>query len=62
MDGSLLGLVGQWRIVVAELAEVYHVDLYDPAILARPWSGIRTMIFALIDRPGSRLRAALTRR
>ena len=62
VDGSLLGLIGQWRIVVAELAEHYGVDLYDPVVLARPWPGIRTMIFALVDRPGSRLKAALTTR
>ena len=62
IDGSLLAIVSQWRIVVAEMAEVYGLDLYDPAVLARPWPGVRTMIFALLDRPGSRLREALTRR
>ena len=62
VDGSLLGLVTHWRLVIAEMAEVYGVDLYDPAVLARPWPGVRTMIFALLERPGGRLRGALTRR
>ena len=59
LDWSLLGLVSAWRCVVADMAEVYGLDLYDPEVLARPWPGVRTMIFALIDRP-SRLREALT--
>ena len=62
MDGSLLAIVTHWRIVVAEMAEVYGLDLYDPATLARPWPGVRTMIFALLERPHGHLRAALTRR
>ncbi|MDJ1113239.1 hypothetical protein [Microbacterium dauci] len=45
----------------ADLAKEYGVDLWDPAILARPWPGIRTMIFSLLDSP-TRLRAVLTRR
>ena len=44
------------------MAEVYGLDLYDPAVLARPWPGVRTMIFALLERPHGHLRAALTRR
>lgn len=60
IDGSVLALLTHWRIVVAELAE-RGVDLYDPAVLARPWPGVRTLIFALIDSP-TRLRKALTRR
>lgn len=62
VDGSILAIVQHWRIVVAELAERFHVDLYDPAVRARPWPGVRTMIFTLLDTPGSRLREALTRR
>jgi len=62
IDGSLSAIAAHWRIVVAEMAEVYGVDLYDPAILARPWPGVRTMIFALLERPHGHLRAALTRR
>ena len=59
VDGSLLALVTNWRLVVAELAE-RGVDLYDPIVLARPWPGVRAMIFSLIDSP-TRLRAVLTR-
>ncbi|CAN7267337.1 hypothetical protein LJR186_001233 [Microbacterium foliorum] len=46
-----------WRIVVAELME-RGVDLYDPAVRARPWPGIRTLIFSLYE-TSPRLRAAL---
>ncbi|POH63635.1 MULTISPECIES: hypothetical protein [Cryobacterium] len=60
VDGSLLALVTNWRLVVAELAE-RGIDLYDPAVLARPWPGVRAVIFSLIDSP-TRLRAVLTRR
>ena len=60
IDGSLLALVTNWRLVVAELAE-RGIDLYDPAVLARPWPGVRAVIFSLIDSP-TRLRAVLTRR
>ena len=62
IDESVLGLVTAWRAVVAEMARVYHVDMHDPAVLDRPWLGIRTMIFALRDTPGSALREALTLR
>lgn len=62
VDGSWCAIVEHWRIVVADLALHYRVDLYDPAVLARPWPGVRTMIFALIDQPDTRLRRALTRR
>jgi hypothetical protein len=60
IDGSLLALVTNWRLVVAELGE-RGIDLYDPAVLARPWPGVRTAIFSLID-SNTRLRAVLTRR
>jgi hypothetical protein len=60
IDGSLLALVTNWRLVIAELAE-RGIDLYDPAVLARPWPGVRAMIFSLLD-SNTRLRAALTRR
>lgn len=62
VDGSLLALVLNWRYVVADLLEHFHIDLYDQAVRARPWPGVRTAIFALIDTPGTRLREALTRR
>ena len=55
----MLGIVSHWRCVVADLAEFFGVDLYDPAVLARPWPGVRTMIHALLDMPESRLRRAL---
>lgn len=62
VDTSLLGIVTHWRLVVADLMD-HGIDLWDPAVRARPWPGIRTLIFALLE-PGStsRLRAALTRR
>ena len=62
VDGSLLAIVEHWRYVIADLLTIYHLDLYDPAVLARPWPGVRTAIFALLDHPDSRLRVALTRR
>ncbi|OYC97207.1 hypothetical protein [Microbacterium sp. Yaish 1] len=61
VDGSLLALVTNWRLVVADMAKEYGVDLFDPIVLARPWPGVRTMIFSLLDSP-TRLREALTRR
>jgi hypothetical protein len=60
IDGSTLALVTHWRLVVAELVE-RGIDLYDPVVLARPWPGIRSAIYSLLDSP-TRLRAALTRR
>lgn len=42
-----------------DLAALYGLDLYDPAVLARPWPGVRTLILGLIDHPKSLLRAAL---
>jgi hypothetical protein len=62
VDGSLLAIVSHWRLVVADLIDD-GIDLWDPAVRARPWPGVRTKIFSLLD-PGStsRLRAALTRR
>jgi hypothetical protein len=60
VDGSWFALVDNWRLVVAELAE-RGIDLYDRGVLARPWPGVRAVIFSLLDSP-TRLRAALTRR
>lgn len=60
IDGSLLAIVSHWRLVVAELIPL-GIDLYDPAVLARPWPGVRTVIFSLLD-SNTRLRLALTRR
>jgi len=61
IDGSCLALVTHWRLVVADLSLHHGIDLYDPAVLGRPWPGVRTMIFSLLDHD-TRLRAALTRR
>lgn len=61
VDYTILGLVSHWRVVVAELI-LHGIDMYDPVVRARPWPGVRTAIFALIDSPGSMLRAVLTRR
>lgn len=60
IDGSWLALVTNWRLVVAELAE-RRIDLFDPAVLAGPWLGVRTVIFSLLD-SDTRLRRVLTRR
>lgn len=51
-------IVAHWGAVTADLAERYRVDLYDPAVLARPWPGVRTMIFGLLS-VDSRLANAL---
>lgn len=56
-----LDLVSHWRLVVADLSKHHGIDLHDPAVLARPWPGVRTMIFSLLDEP-TRLRGVLTRR
>jgi hypothetical protein len=55
----VLALVSNWRVVEADLIKEYGLDLWDPAVRARPWPGIRAHIFSLIDSP-TRLRAALT--
>jgi hypothetical protein len=62
VDGSLLGILTNWRLVIDDMLAIYRLDLYDPAVLARPWPGVRTALYGLLDRPESRLRAALTRR
>lgn len=60
IDGSLLAIVTHWRLVVVDMARIFRLDLYDPTVLARPWPGVRAMIFSLLDMPDSWLRAALT--
>lgn len=57
IDGSWLAIVLHWRLVVADLME-RGVDLYDPVVRARPWPGVRTLIFSLLE-SNTRLRAAL---
>lgn len=59
---ELLDILEHWRLVEADLVTEFGVDLWDPAVRARPWPGIRTMIFSLLDSPTTRLRRALTRR
>lgn len=49
-----------WRCVPPDLAQFFHVNIYDPAVLDLPWPGLRSMIFALLDMPESRLRSVLT--
>jgi len=51
-------IVTQWGLVHRDLAERYQLDLYDPAVLARPWPGVRTLILGLLSEP-SRLANAL---
>ena len=59
LDTSWVAIVSHWRLVVAELME-RGVDIHDPAMQARPWLGVRALIFSLID-SDTRLRAALRR-
>lgn len=60
MDESWVAILTHWQIVVAELMQ-RGIDLYDPLVLARPWPGIRTLIFTLLE-SDTMLRRALTRR
>lgn len=59
VDDSLGAILLHWRLVVADMGQFFGTDLYDPAVRARPCQGVRTMIFALLDMPESRLRRAL---
>ena len=60
MDTSIVAILENWRAVVADFLTIYHLDLYDPAVLDRPWLGVRTALYALLDNPASLLRRALT--
>jgi len=51
-------IIPHWGLVVADLSERHHVDLYDPQVLARPWPGVRDMILGLLS-VDSRLANAL---
>lgn len=44
-------LAQHWDAVHTDLAEIYGVDLHDPAVLARPWPGVRLLIVSLLTRP-----------
>lgn len=63
VDDSILGIVTHWRYVATDLITLHGIDLWDETVRARPWPGIRNLIFSLLepDSP-SRLRRALTRR
>ena len=52
-------ILPHWRLVVADLARVYGVDLTDPTAWRRPWPPIRALILTLPGEPTSRLRAVL---
>jgi hypothetical protein len=52
-------ILENWDAVVWDLATRCGIDVYDPAVRARPWPGIRTLIFGLVDDPSSRLHRAL---
>lgn len=54
----VLDLVRHWELVHLDLAERYGVDLHDPHVLARPWPGVRMMMWSLVREP-SRLSQAL---
>jgi hypothetical protein len=58
---SWLDLVEHWPLVHADLSSKHGLLLDDPAVLALPWPGVRTLIFSLLDEP-TRLRGALTTR
>jgi hypothetical protein len=53
-------LLPLWADVVRDLAALYHVDLTDPGVIARPWPPIRQLVVGLPNEPASRVRAALT--
>ena len=42
-------ILANWNAVVLDLSERHGVDLYDPAVLARPWPGVRSMILGLLQ-------------
>lgn len=48
-------ILENWGLVLRDLASIYHLDLSDPATLARPWPGVRDYITGLLDEPTSRL-------
>ena len=62
VDDSLYAIISAWRYVIADLLDI-GIDLWDPAVRAKPWPGIRSRIFSLLEPDSkSRLRRALTRR
>jgi hypothetical protein len=62
IDDSITAIISAWRYVIADLLDL-GIDLWDPAVRARPWPGIRARLFSLLEPDSkSRLRRALTRR
>jgi hypothetical protein len=60
--GRLIGwrdILPNWNAVTLDLAERFGIDLHDPAVLARPWPGVRAMVLSLPNTPGSHLHNAL---
>jgi len=47
-------ILDNWDMVVADLLET-GVDLWDPALADRPWLWLRTAVFALFDKPHTRM-------
>lgn len=62
LDVTWMWLVEHWQLVIADLSLHHHVDLYDEAVRARPWPGVRTMIFSLLDSDTRLRRAYLSER
>lgn len=62
IDDSWTAITRRWGLLVADLSELHRLDLFDPAVLTRPWVGVRTLIFDLIHDPRSRLHHSLPRR
>jgi len=48
-------ILDAWNLVVPDLADIYGVDLYDPALESRPWTWLRGLIYGLLSTPSSRL-------
>lgn len=60
--GRLIGwadILPHWDVVCLDLSERHRLDLHDPAVLARPWPGVRAMILSSLSDPDSRLSNAL---
>lgn len=54
-----LHILTNWDAVIWDLSAIHGIDLYDPAVRARPWPGVCTLILGLVDEPSSRLHRAL---
>ena len=56
---SWVQIAERWPLVVADLSRLHGVDLTDPAVRARPYLPIRSLVLTLLGEPTSRLRRAL---